>query len=474
MNLALKNKVINFKKVWILVLLFNLLLGYTATFMPQYIISIFLGLVLMFFIITSPEFSYFLVILLSVNQLILIESIMPDPRPFTFKYLDKFHSIDFHIFYILVDIFLSLALISWVLARFSGTRNRYPGTSLDVNIIFFFVWVIFSLSWTPYLSMGLLKITLLFLCFVGFYLSVCIIRTEKMLSIIIGILITLGMINACLAIYSLRGEKYFEPIFKYGNLTFFIHFNTIPKGRGWGLSFPQTTAYFLNTAVFLTLGVLSRVKNKKKIFYVFLIIVLIIGHLSTLSKAGVIGLIAGFLFIILNYKVLKGYFFTSLIVVVIAVMLMGYVARIDDIKRTVEGGIGGTVKSGSTSTGPRQIIWKQGFEDLCKNYGLGYGCGKFYLAHSIHFSTLFELGVMGFILWLTLVIKSFLAIRSTLKRAIDSNYEITILSFTAAWISILVFGLFDLFYWDEMLWTFLGIGMAMLNLVNRSVVIKSA
>lgn len=124
---------------------------------------------------------------------------------------------------------------------------------------------------------------------------------------------------------------------------------------------------------------------------------------------------------------------------------------------------------GRQSLSPRLIIWANGFEDLLKSHGFGYGVGCFYPAHSIPFHVLFELGIPGLAIWVWLLLRLFCAVGSSLtKKVIDPYYHKMVVGFSAGMVSILTVGLFDSYYFEEAMWTFLGVGMAILNLSNKS------
>lgn len=447
---------------WVFIVVTELFLGCTATMIPSYAIPLFVIALILLAIFFYPELSYILLVLSLATHVLLI--LIPWPHSVPCLVRHEVLPDDLLIFTTLPNLTAIIAISCWLFARMANTRPPCPGTSLDLAMWLFFVWAFCSMLWTPDLSTGFLKIFLLSCCYFGYYLSIAIIRSTRILNTVIWLLILIGVTNAAIAVYSLHGEPIYKEIYHVEDITLYVVFTWMAKERGMGLSHPSFTAYFLNISIFLSIGMFLVTTDLKKRFILALIgLFMVYGHLTTLSKGGLLGLLAGLLFLILTHGPLRKHLFTSLSVIAITLVILFplvYLSWPDT----------GELLRGRASLSPRWHIWEAGFEDLVKSYGFGYGCGMFYFAHNILFSVLFELGIPGLLIFLWILMKVFLTIRSSRKKMLSPYYEKMILALSAGMVSIMASGMFDFFYWDGIMWTFLGISMAVINLANEGAV----
>ena len=215
------------KWIWILLISFETFLGYITILMPQYIMPVFIGMIGLVFLILWPEFSYTLAVLTLANQLFLISTTTSEHLPFVIKYIEAHHSNIKMIPFILNDIMLFTAFISCIIAKWAKAREPYPQTPIDLPVKLFFLWIALSSLWASSLKGLLIESVPLLGALFGFYLSVSLIRTKKMLTFTIGAFIFLGIINAVLAIASLRCDEYSFQVFQYNS----FHFSAIPYRR---------------------------------------------------------------------------------------------------------------------------------------------------------------------------------------------------------------------------------------------------
>ena len=75
------------------------------------------------------------------------------------------------------------------------------------------------------------------------------------------------------------------------------------------------------------------------------------------------------------------------------------------------------------SLGIRLGLWKQGLIDISQSYGMGTGTGGFFKykdqwphAHNVYFSVLFDLGIIGFFLWVLVYLNLWRLVILSLKR----------------------------------------------------------
>jgi len=466
MDKLININLIKSKWIWILLISFETFLGYITILMPQYIMPVFIGMIGLVFLILWPEFSYTLAVLTLANRIFLISTTTSEHLPFVIKYIEAHHSNIKMIPFILNDIMLFTAFISCIIAKWAKAREPYPQTPIDLPVKLFFLWIALSSLWASSLKGLLIESVPLLGALFGFYLSVSLIRTKKMLTFTIGAFIFLGIINAVLAIASLRCDEYSFQVFQYNSFRLSFQWNTIPKVRGHGLSYTQCTAYFLNLSIILAVGLFLLAKGRKKIGILLIALLLTAGQLSTISKGGLLGLIAGLTFLYINYKPLKGYFLTAMVITFTTIVVLFPLVRFVEFGKNLSG-VGRSIGGGSAET--RAIIWNQTLSDMWnKTSGLGYGIGEMVPSHNIFLSVFFELGIIGFSIWLWLLAKFFYSIKIITSKPINPYYQTMLLCLASGMISTLCFGMVDMVYFDETLWMILGISMALFNLAKCS------
>jgi hypothetical protein len=454
--------------LWIILVLVELFLAWTNVLFPYYVVPISLALLLLGTLFIFPELAYFLFILSFGNHLLHLQINFAHSAPRLERLAEI--PVDIVVLRTPATAFLALlTLLTWILARMAKTSAPYPKTPLDLPLSLFFIWFLISLIWTPDWIPAAIVILMLFCCYIGFYLSLTIIRTKRILEITIGLFIVLGLINSAVVAYSLHGEPVWSEIYRSENISFYFNFIHMARQRGMGLLFSPMTAYFLNIPIMLSLAMLFEKKGFTKRLILGLIIVFFLyALLATLPKGGLLGLFTGSLFMALAYKPVRRHFIIFFSILLVILMGLSFLVYF-----TWPWPERGGLFMGRESAGVRALIWQNGFEDLLKSYGFGYGCGAFYPAHSIFFQVLFELGLPGFFLFMWILFRLFCAVRSSLSmKSLDPYYGRMILGFSAAMISLLTIGLTDGYYFEDNLWILLGVGMAILNLANRSSPVK--
>ncbi|TAN62255.1 O-antigen ligase domain-containing protein [bacterium] len=450
---------------WLALILGELAIAFT-TFIASYYVFIVLGMALVIFLILIyPEVSYYLLTLTFVNHV--IQLTIPSYN---------FMLIDFLSF-----IFTFIVLAAWTLARMSKIRMGHPGSPLTLQMAFFMAWAVLSLLWVLEYSAGLLELTVLASGYLTYYVSVAIIRTKKVFNTVILLLIFLGLVNSILAfytVYSSESQYIYKEIFSYDGFVLAFTFNSLPKARGSGLSYTQATALFLNIAIMygISLFFIETIRSRK-IIIVLIVLFMISANLTTLSKGGLMGLFAGLTVFVLGKKPLRRRFLLTTACIILTMVLLFMLSRLDNLGKAFTEGVAGTLtEAGGTSLPTRLLYWGKGFDDMLSNYGFGTGIGNFYYltgtsrfhAHSMYFSVIFAFGFIGLILWAWLCVKTLYISISGLLNCEDMYFKNMLLGFIAGLMSIFAFGLVDLMFWATVLWTFLGIGMALLNISKRS------
>ncbi|MBI5376223.1 MAG: O-antigen ligase family protein [Candidatus Schekmanbacteria bacterium] len=463
----MQSDVINKKILWIEIIVFQLLIAVLLLLYPNYyfaaaVVSIFF----MAFIFSVPEISLFLVVFtISVEQaalyLILGSNVVET--------------------FLIYHVFAVIAFISSLAALTLGNKRI---KSLEKDKFFFlyllfFLWGCLTLFWSADRSNGYFK-TYNFvidgMMIVSCYL---IIKTKRYLNWLIGATVAAGVITTVIALYSMGLDYPGEIYYNYRNLILAFTFNPRPEiMRGHGILSPPATAFYLNTVISYTFAVILLCRKKIIKFIMFVVLMfLFTGHLSTITKGSLLGLLAIATVFIFRNEFLKKRIFTSYLVM-LSLILFGFLAsHIDDLSRTIEFGILRTMStsSGTTSVSYRMMFWKKGIVKIFETYGIGVGMGgmqhEFYPwphSHSIYFSTLYDLGFTGLIIWLAILGYAMKKSVDVYRVTTDKYYRTMILAFIANLSGILVNGLTDFEYVYGMIWLQLAFGMAIVRLAKKN------
>jgi hypothetical protein len=154
-------------------------------------------------------------------------------------------------------------------------------------------------------------------------------------------------------------------------------------------------------------------ERREKIIYAVATSFLITCQLLTNSKGGIGSLVVGlYLALLINpfikKKKLTWYFIiTSLLIVgfMLNFIILGEAGR---VAKSLAGG--SKIAAGSLTS--RLEIWEIGFREFYKTLGLGFGAGSSALiieklphAHSFFFSALFDLGLIGFAFFISIILR---------------------------------------------------------------------
>ena len=382
-----------------------------------------------------------------------------------------------------LDLFTIATLLSWTFFRLAKQRPGYPGSACDLPIMLFGAWTFLSLSWSNDLSQGIFEVSKLFIGFIGFVLTISIIRSHRILKTVFTIIILMGVISAVVSVSSSHfdiGYKYSMIKGKNISLENGFWFKTIdvrPGGRGQGFAPPHATGVLLIMPIMFGLGlVISEFEAKKKKGLIFLIILMLAGLVNTMTKGAILAMLAGMIFIILHIKPLKNRFFTSVIIIIATICILFILVRITNIGRAVDFGVHQFVHATekSTSIGSRLAWWKTGMQGLLSSYGRGLGAGGFRVQidnpvpNGTHAAVLFDLGFVGFFIWIWILLGAFHSFWLSLKKCGNEYYRRLLIVYIGGYIAVLLSWTVSFYYEYIDLWIYLGIGFALVQLSEKA------
>lgn len=239
--------------------------------------------------------------------------------------------------------------------------------------------------------------------------------------------------------------------------------------RPGGFAGPHFSGSVLSMSLFIIMAVFLDSKGIIKFLLTLLGLFVIMNIFLTGSKGPVIGLILGLYFTILinptmRKRVTSWFFFVS--VTLILVYLFN-IAVFHEKRLT------STSKISKISVTSRIEYWKAGFE-MMSNRWIGAGAGGFAKvvdpvphAHSFYFSILFDLGIIGLLLFSIFILWRIIEMIKTMAVSHDKFLQSALYCLTGALVAYFINGIVDMEYTDIHFWMFLGIIGALVNVIKR-------
>lgn len=214
------------------------------------------------------------------------------------------------------------------------------------------------------------------------------------------------------------------------------------RQRPGGFAPPDNASTIMNMLVFISIAQIYRGRLLKRIFLSIIVFFFIICSLLTASKGGAGSLFVGLFLLIFCTPLLRNWivrltiafsFFLSITLIVGGNVLLERIRLVID-----KGSERGFISE-------RLEWWSIGFDKLGDTYGIGLGVGGFlkYLdpvpgVHNLYFSLLFDLGIVGFSIFMIIIIVLIGLIIKTVAECKDKEMIFAIYCFIA---SLVTFGL---------------------------------
>lgn len=472
-------KLINFKKTGskraslpkVLYLLISILLalfiGYSITYPSKYIIVAFAAIIL---VVLEAELrtDYFLAI---------VVFLLPFPIYLAFGNRD-FGTIN--------TFFIFLVFIIWVLKAVVKRQTIRVRTPIDIPIVLMITIYFVSLYNTaaPALESAFRNLTVFFSCILLFYLTVSLVRNEKILTILID-LVTVGcFIEAAIVIWEgifpFRVE--FLQIFAPRTQTMGpAVFGELVRARGTFGTYEIIAEYLsLNILIQIFMVINPETKFNRKIFYRIAMIFSIAGLFVTGTRGAFISLIIGFVYTIFYLrKILKKRVFLAGIIgasllLPIYSLIVKYTQAMPLFIRLQQTYFVKLVPD------TRLYVWSQIIPGIKEHILIGHGpyrigkLGAFTDPHSLYLHLLFSVGIFGLLAFLAIMIKLFkystMLLRENLSTSNNLCYLVVVLQ------GILVVFMIDeikisylrLSCYQQFIWFLFGLLIASSNLLKNN------
>lgn len=452
--------------MWLAIAVVEILIALLAVISPLLAVCMILVVIITLLLIVTPEYSLYIFVFCIIPG-----AVMP------FRFLGGV--ITLRSSYLIVII----VIISWMIARLAKIRPPYSKTDCDHALLAFGTWALLSLLWSQDRLTGYEDITKLFLDIAAVFLMVALVREKRILVLVLGLFIFTGVIDAILAICfpytsfnmdeTWKFSEYFTIVFK-----FWPKNTSIPGGRCMGFFTAHGTAVTLSISIAFGMMLFFVTKNKKKrLLFLFIVLLLFTALIGTLTKSVIAGVICGVFYVSLYLKPLKQRLFTTMSLLLMLIVVAFVVTRIQDITRAVTF-VGEQVSvdtdDEASSLSSRIIVCQIGIQKLWDTWGLGTGIGGF-LQYSpyrhmdgSHPAVLFDLGLVGFALWIWLLIGAYHLFVTTMKECKNEYFRRMLLIYLGGYVSILVSWFVTFSYADIYVWFYLGIGLVLVSLAKNS------
>ena len=467
MQNALKLK--EFVQHYLIIFLFlELALGLSAIVLPINIVLILLlGLPAILILLLRPFYAYILGVILLPVWDITWTGAQQIPEAVDFRF---------------ADILFIVGVLGLMLKVALDKDFQFAGSNIDFPLLLLFTWMAVSLSWTFDLSAGIIDFIKKIYGLILFYLTVNLVRNKRNLDIVLKVWILTGIIWSIAAIIELVSmglpqavgliEKH-GIISHWGERVRSSAFAETPNKLGTILSFSLLIA-FAQYAI--------SQKRWSKIILFVAILVMLLALISTMSRTtwAAFFLISILLFIwVKNIRKLTFAFGIVAILILFAILTTDY-------REVIFQRVAGIISPVQTPDFiPRLNIYIVGlrmFQDRPLN---GVGIGSFHLLassygsieldapHNIFIYMLSEFGIIGFGLFLFLIIRFIVSMRENIKKTLG-NVKIILYSLSAAMAFYIIQSMIiSARLRETSMWALLGLAMAAIRIFGSDPLLNS-
>lgn len=372
---------------------------------------------------------------------------------------------------ILLITFFSFAIFKYSRIK-PEDRAQHPESALNYILFLLIAWSAISLMWASNFYSSMLQevkfITNIALFYMMIYTVKDVATFRKVVKVIVfcGVLIAVGSLaslylNSASLHFDITDRLYFEA-------NFLAH-----EGHAMGFMGHNPLGDILNFMIALTLGMLlSTVKRSSKLFYLLSLLLFLAVVIITRSRTNLVGLFVMLTFFsftmpslkdkIFKYAVIFLLIFTALFILTLPRSFLYGVRRYS------------TEESGK-SMSQRFKWWGNASKYTFKQtLGAGMGIGGFKQrfggagiphAHSLYFSFFFDFGIIGFFLFLSMLLLIIKALYSAMRGIREAPQHTMLLACIGGVIAHAIHCFMDGDYNITITWLLLGLTMGSVNLV---------
>ena len=372
---------------------------------------------------------------------------------------------------IIFPVILTVAVLLLRKAVEGNPKDSRPFSNTMVLLLLIFGWAVISYLWTIDTYHGINAIYNLGLGLAVYFLTLSFIKDKETLEKMFKILAFWGFILAITLFLSNKVDIKNDQLFSTElskDLIFRINIATNERRPG-GFTMPQRASNVLGFFFFMGIALYPKVRRHIKILLFLLGLFFIMDILSTNSKGGIGAFLLGMLSFIFFYPGVrkKAISLTSLFLFcVVSIFIFNLIVFHSD--RLIS-----SAEQSELSLSYRLGFWKEGF-DMMSNRWIGAGAGGFDSivdpwpgAHSFYFSILFDLGIIGFAMFLIFITYILYRLRKSIINTVDEDMKLYLYCMVGALMVFLVHGLVEMDYQMPYFWMLIGTVMAVINISDK-------
>ena len=347
---------------------------------------------------------------------------------------------------------------AWLIKHMLGMDERDCKSGYQHLIGFLFLWGAVSLLWTADIVHGTILLSFLAVDFMIVQLLTVYVQSKADLRRLLVFLNGCGFALACLVLPSREFYLSWEREILSGvNLVYEIGGDILGPNpdrlRASGFAQVDLAGVALTTFLFISLAMVFACKSRgKRVILIGLFQLLLTCLILTGAKATAGAFIVGLYITLLLAPSLKGRRITALAIgtgaVILALLTTTVLLGENRVVKSVQVSEAGS--SGVKSFSDRIEVWKEGFKDfrsfiyLLSGEGLGTSATKPEIlphVHSQYVSALVDLGLVGFLLFMTISAKGMIDLFLNIRRRHDIFLRDTMACLLGALVSALIAGL---------------------------------
>ena len=360
-----------------------------------------------------------------------------------------------------------LTLVALILSRKTNLKGLFP------SLILFFAYATFSLFYTQDIYHGLNEYSKLTGNLIMVLVFVSLITDKTKLKQVFTVIAIMSFFMFILEVSSqyVNGTEKIK-LMQDVYLQFQLPYHS---KRPSGFASPGVVGNFLGVYALINIALLPMYGSKVKGLLLVNVFLLSVGVVLTASKAALGTLIMGlFCLVFLAPRLRRHAIKWSAAIVAFLLLLLPVVYLLQqDVVMAKR--ISSAVTAGSSYLKERLTWWKIGFQSLIDSYFVGDGIGGYVklidpypYAHSYYFSVIFDLGLIGFVIYMYILLRSLLVYVKSILLSRDGDVQFAAYCLFTAFLMTLVYGLVDEEYTYRLVFFFIAIGLSIRNIIMHA------
>lgn len=444
--------------IWLLIILVEICLAAIGTLFPiKPMIVVFIGIPLVFYLLSKPFHAFLLAILMLPFWEVSLSGIGDVQGQMDIRY---------------TQIAAAVAALSWFFNGLITKKLYFEKSILNFPIAILVGWMMLSLIWAVSIYLGIRELLLVLYGVIVFFLTINTVKDEKTLNIALKIWIIAGLLCALSGMVELITTTL--PAVRKLSLGTITHWGAAVRVSGLKEN-PHRLGFLLNVCLMITVPQLILSKSRKyRIFLILCICSMLIVLVNTMSRSTWIGCFVGITCCSFYSKRLAKIFLISLL----AVLILFITVTPDALQHAVIERFKGVLDPMQTqSIAGRASVWNAGMKMFKEHPLTGVGIGSFSALakqygsvlleapHDIYLFFLSEFGLIGLSIFLTLIFTVAASIIRGLKRISNNTNKLVLLGLFVALIIYFAQGIVVSYKFLEMeIWALLGLAMAALKI----------